>query len=197
MTRTLYIDTAVHGRWLYREGNTDARQPHLVRLAVLHVDDGVETHAWCRLIRPKPGWLFEVEAVVANGISERLAAVDGIEIEEAVGFLHPLLAGADEVVAYNLDFHRRVLERSYYDVKREMPPPNWTEVCAMRECTAVVKKPRTQPGGGYAWPKQAEAFAFFSGGRELPAVNTDPLERGLALVRSVRMINEGTMRRGI
>lgn len=191
MTATLYIDTAVGGQWQYRAPNTDASQPHLIRLALLLVGDQTHEIALCRLVWPAPGWEVTPRASEMNGITRERAADDGFPLSDVMVNLEALIARADRVVAYNMDFHWRVLERSSAESGIDLPA-SAERICAMRECTSVVKKPRNQPGGGFAWPKQAEAYQFFTG-LELPPLNIDPVERGLALVRGVRAIHEGTL----
>lgn len=193
MTATLYIDTAVGGQWQYRAPNTDASQPHLIRLALLLVDDHDQSNevAFCRLVCPEPTWEVTPRASEMNGIPRERAADDGFPLAEVMAYFERCAANANRIVAYNIDFHWRVLERSSAESGIDLPA-SAERVCAMRECTNVVKKPRNQPGGGFAWPKQAEAYQFFTG-LELPPLNIDPVERGLALVRGVRAIHEGTL----
>lgn len=193
MSATLYVETATCGRWLYKSGNTTDAQPHLARLAFTLVRDGREELAWCRLIKPRNGWTYEADAVTNNGITRDAAEAEGIPIEAAMEHFSDAVEEAAEMVAFNMDFHARVIERSCKDA-RVAPPVAWpTQQCAMRACVDVVKLPRTDPGGGYRWPKHNQAHEFFTGA-PLPSVFSDPVQRGFALVRGVRAIWEGTQR---
>lgn len=190
--RTLYVDTATSDQWLYREPSTDPRQPHMTRLAMMLVAGdaiaGDQSVEYCHLIMPNVHWVFGDFAVQANGVSRERALADGIALEAAMMELDALAHRADRLVAFNLDFHRRVLERSAGEanVNLFLPPD---QVCAMRASTSIVRKPRPS-GAGFAWPKQNEAYMFFTGHVLIPP-SADPIERGLALVRAVRAIDEG------
>lgn len=185
---TLFVDTATCGQWLYREPSTDPRQPHMVRLATL-LECNAEPDAFVRLIRPEQDWRFEQAAFQMNGIDRERCAVDGIPLSQAVALLASLFKEAQQIVAFNADFHRRVIERSAAEIGIEIDMAGKEWLCAMRGSTKIVKKPAAN-NRGYAWPKQTEAYAFFSG-KQLPEVSVDPLARGLALVDATRTIHFG------
>lgn len=190
--KTLFLQTDTTGAYLFREPVEDPRQPHLARLAWVEADTNGPSVAWCRLVRPRAGWAYEPDAVAANGITREEATNIGTDLRVVMGSLVQVLANVDRVVAFNADFHRKVLEHAAFECGL-----NWeylfTEVpvlCAMRESTDIVRKPRMQPGGGYAWPKFREAFEFFSDD-DLPGLDDDPIDRGIALAIGVQTIYDG------
>lgn len=194
MTVTLYVDTATTGRYHYREPDDAAIQPHLCRLSAVLVEDGDELLGYCNLIQPQPGWTSEVDAIVAHGIHPSDAAERGVPIGDAIDSFRRMKEAAGLLVAFNYDHHSRVLTRAGFDCGIELMLPLTQQdgvFCAMREATDVVRKPRYAPGGGYAWPKLAEAYAFFAGGDLV--LPLDSVDRGLMLARAVRTIHEGIL----
>jgi hypothetical protein len=194
--RTLYVDTATTGRFLYRESNSDHRQPHLCRLALLEETHGSGERTgtrYVRLIKPLPTWHFDPGAIAGHNITRDDALRRGVSLIEAMQTWKAMLAEADEIVAFNWEFHRRVLAKALIDLGDTMIiPPGVRQTCAMRAATDIVRKPRMD-GPGYAWPKQAEALRYFGAGAELPPIEGDPIERGRALVDSLRVIHQGTL----
>jgi hypothetical protein len=198
--RRLYVDTATTGRMLYRESNADPRQPHMARLAVLATAEGMRPTGICRLIKPEPGWEWEAGAEAAHGITRADAEARGVPLGEAMDTLLRALQDTDELVAFNWEFHRRVLMRSMIDLSSYLEIPLATrQICAMRAVTPVIKKPREadpatkKPVPCYASTKLVEAYAYFSGSEELPPIDADPIDIGKALVNATRVIHEGTV----
>jgi hypothetical protein len=198
--RRLYVDTATTGRMLYRESNSDPRQLHMARLAILATAEGMSPTGICRLIKPEPGWEWEAGAEAGHGITRADAEAHGVPLGEAMDTLLRALQGADELVGFNWEFHRRVLMRSMIDLGSYLAIPLATrQICAMRAATPVIKKPKEvdpatkKPVPGYASPKLVEAYAYFSDGEELPPIDADPIDTGKALVNATRVIYEGTV----
>jgi hypothetical protein len=198
--RRLYVDTATTGLTLYRESDADPRQPHIGRLAILATAEGMRPTGICRLIKPEPGWEWEAGAGAGHGITRTDAEARGVPLGEAMDTLLRALQGTDELVAFNWEFHRRLLMRSMVDLGSYLEiPPTTRQICAMRAATPVIKKPKEvdpatrKPVPGYEWPKLAEAYAYFSGGEELPPIDADPIATGKALVNATRVIHEGTV----
>jgi hypothetical protein len=192
----LYFDTALTGRYHYRDPDDKADQPHLCRLAMQVVaPSGAALLNICHLIVPGPLWPFESDAVAAHGISPGMADEHGIPLEQAISVFVKALAEATTVVAFNYDHHRRVILRSAADLRIEMPIPEMGSppaFCAMREATNHVRAPRTGPGGGIRWPRMAEAFSYFNNGSPL-SESPDPRTQGHLNVQAIRRIHEGIL----
>lgn len=191
----LFVDTALTGRYHYREPDDASIQPHLCRFAALLVDETTSKEAldYSRLIEPRESWTFEVDAVVAHGITRQRAFEEGQPIEKALSHFLLMKAEAALIVAFNWDHHRRVLLRAAHDCGVELDLPNVGQpgvACAMREATDIIRMPSMRPGGGYAWPKMADAYSFFTNGQTLPK-SLDPMDHGILMVRAIRTIYDG------
>lgn len=201
MPKRLYLDTAVSGRMLDNEPETghsiglgDPRQPHLVRLAYMGVDDLGPLRAVCHLITPEPEWVWDEDAEGGHGVTYDDARLRGTSLADAMDQLTDALAGADELVMFNDRHHHRVLRRAMIDLGSTFVS-NVPRFCAMRMSASFVRKPRHDRRPGFAWPKLTEAYAHFSDGAELPPID-DPIETGLAVVEALRVIREGIERHG-
>src|SRR5215472_1285737 len=158
--RTLVVDTALTGRYNYRELPDDPCQPHMLRLGWVETDNDQITGSGCWIVKPRPDWVLE----------------------------------PDTVVGFNFDHQQKVLQRSAAECGLA-----WQHLfnshrpyCAMRNATDIVRKERMAPGGGFAWPKFGEAYWFFAN-EELPSLDMDPKERGIALARAVWAIYQGIL----
>jgi hypothetical protein len=147
---------------------------------------------WCHLIRPLNNWIWDDDAVVFHGITPELAQAKGVPQAQAVGRLIGWMDDLDRVCGFNWDFVGKVLQHSAFECGL-----GWqhlfdgkTAACAMRRATDIVQKPRMEPGGGYSWPKFSEAYWFFAG-EELPDIDMDPIDRGIALAKAVYAIDRG------
>jgi len=199
MTKTLYFQSDTSGKLLFHAPLESADQPHMLRLAWVVTDGADEYRQWGALIQPKNDWRFEPDAIVANGIDPEVARQRGHSLSFVMGRFLVALSTVERACAFNADFHRRVVMRSLF----EMGNQDWANVfdgvelaCAMREATDVVRKPSMKPGStstDYAWPKMWEAYDFFVG-EDLPSLDLDPIERGVALARCVAQIDRGIQR---
>lgn len=174
--RLLIFDTATTGRWRFNVSDDSSIQPHLVRLAYLVTDNGEMMLDESQLIRPLDGWFYEPGAIAQHGVTPELATERGISPAEAWSQFSSQMAQADLIVAFNTDFHLRVIERTCQEVTGQpLRALNAKIECAMRVATPFVRKPR---GGthGYAWPKMWEAYEFFTG-NPLPKT-LDPIDQG-------------------
>jgi hypothetical protein len=197
MPITLYFETATSARWRYREPDTDKAQPRMTRLSYLLAEDfGEELDSYSALVKPDADWPpFEETAIVSTGIDRKFCEAVGTPLHEIMARFEGALLHANVACAYNTEFHWRVVRSSYGLLHDGMPmlkPAEVSDMCAMRYCTDVVRKPRMQPGGGYAWPTQREAYAYFAGSELPPASDHDPIERGMILVRATRLILENS-----
>ncbi len=202
MPRRLYLDTGISGVMLSRErdsghsiGLADPRQPHLVRIAYLGVDEAGPVRGVCQIIRPEApwnGWISD-EATGGHGVTTEIAEMRGLPLEAVMEEFYDALDGTDELVAFNIDFHVRVLRKAMIDLGGNFTMPgSVAPFCAMRMAAPFVRKPRVDRKPGFMWPKLVEAYAHFSGGAELPGIDeVGPFENGLAIVEALRVIREG------
>jgi len=192
--RTLVVDTALTGRYNYRELPDDPCQPHMLRLGWVETDNDQITGSGCWIVKPRPDWVLEPDAIVAHGIVPDYAEQHGDDLKVVMARFVSLLENADTVVGFNFDHQQKVLQRSAAECGLA-----WQHLfnshrpyCAMRNATDIVRKERMAPGGGFAWPKFGEAYWFFAN-EELPSLDMDPKERGIALARAVWAIYQGIL----
>lgn len=195
----LYLDTALSGKYQYRDPDHAPQQPHLTRLALMLWDERAAEPAleYCRLVEPRPGWHSDPEAIAASGVHPAIAAEQGQPLETVWQHFKQMRAEARLLVAFNWDHHRRVLLRTAADLDEAVELPGVGAagaLCAMRQAAPIVRKPRIQPGGGYAWPSLAEATAFFTGARPIRAA--DARDEGLRVVHAIRQIHDGILQGG-
>lgn len=187
--RNLYIDTVTAtGAWVWKAADTDPSQPHMIRIAALLEEDGQEVEAICRLISPIPGWpAITEDGVRAHNIENGELRAKGVVLGAATAKIASIMGKADRIVAHNGAFHRKVLLRAWRDAT--LPPPEMPKIdCTMTRSADIVRV-TLQSNGRWKWPRIGEAYSHFAGeGLSLPS---DPIERGLAMVRAVRTIEHG------
>lgn len=189
---TLFLACETTGAWQWRLPDNDPAQPHVVRVAAIaRTDNGLGFDEFCTLIQPEADWHFEDGAVNAHGITAAVAADRGHPADAARDRLSRLLLRAKIVVGFGLDFQLRTLGR-LFDGAPPASTPGHGLFCCMKNARDVVKKPRMQPGGGYAIPTFAETYRHIAAA-DLPT-SDDPIEAGLLKVRAVRAIYDGLTR---
>ena len=185
---TLFIACETTGAWQWRLPDNDPAQPHVVRVAAILEDtDGTVRTERCRLVQPRADWVFEEGAVKAHGIDAETALDAGFPREQVAAELGEMIWPASRMVGFGADFQARVTRRMLADFTAVTLTPSM--FCCMRESREMVKKPRMQPGGGYAIPTFAETYRHIAAA-DLPT-SDDPIEAGLLKVRAVRAIYDG------
>lgn len=186
----LYIETTTDtGLWDWKQGIHYPTQPHMIRFAaILEAPDGRVVDRVCRIVEPLHGWLPISSGTFMHGMSEYERRDLGIPIHSVIARIASLAARAGTLVAHNMEFHRRVLQRTFADggVK-----PNFSdihEVCTMRSATDIVCL-RHPTQNHFKWPSLVEAYRHFT--NEALLLPADPIERGEALVDAVRIIHHG------
>ena len=181
----IFLACETTGAWQWRLPDDDAVQPHVVRVAAILEDaDGTVRTERCRLVQPLADWVFEEGAVKAHGIDAETALDAGFPREQVAAELGEMIWPASRMVGFGADFQARVTRRMLADFPAVTLTP--AMFCCMRESREMVKKPRHQPGGGYAVPSFTEAFWHVTG-HAVPT-SDDPVEAGILKVRAVRTI---------
>ncbi|KKM67592.1 hypothetical protein LCGC14_1469620 [marine sediment metagenome] len=175
---TLFFDTETSDKTRRGEG-PGPRQPHIVQLAAVLVDEGTEG-SMCALVRPD-GWRVSPGAERVHGISTEQATAEGVPIREAIGLFHEMASRADTLVAHNIEFDRLVVLSEYKRLGMEHPFKGKREFCTMKAATDIVRLPGRY---GYKWPTLQEAYRHFTGGE------FDGAHDALADVRACRVIYE-------
>lgn len=184
----LYIDTATTtGEWQWKLPETDATQPHMIRVAAILANTGVHDE-FCRVVARQPNWpAITPQGTDRHGIDESDMAGLGVQLGAVLTRVSAALARADLIVAHNADYHMRVLRRAFRDDGREVPAP-LPLFCTMRRSADIVQV-RLQGNGRWKWPTLGEAFGHFAG--EALSLSADPIARGQQMVEAVRVIHQG------
>lgn len=207
--RTLYIDTAITGRFHYKAEDSRA-QPHLCRLAMLTEYGHAVQSCHSMLIKPKVHWAFHPDAIAGHHITPELARECGVPLAEAFDLFTAELAKADVLVAFNADHHWQVMQATaWQDLGKTLEAPERTRrLCAQiraisivqipdasgairtimdRETGAISPDPEGRPR--LVKPKFFQAYNFFV--QEPPPLILDPIEFGAWMVQTVREIWHG------
>jgi DNA polymerase-3 subunit epsilon len=154
----LVIDTETSGLFDFRKPADAEGQPRLASLAMISLDEKLETMSEvCHYVKPD-GWTMPAEAMAINGLTMEHLNEVGVSIREVLGnYAKPVVEGAI-VVAYNAQYDLKVmrgeLRRLSLDDMFEKTP----NICAMRGCTDILKIPSPR---GFKFPKLAEACDYF------------------------------------
>lgn len=158
--RRIYFDTETDG-FPQKSGSPLDRQPHIVQLAAILVDDDEGEVASINFIIKPDGWTISEEVSAIHGISTEKAEKFGVPIVVAMSAFSNLLRVSDEVVAHNIDFDRKLVA---YEFER-LGKPNLVETlpqyCTMKSTTTLCKLPGKY--GTYKWPKLIEAYTHLFG----------------------------------
>lgn len=175
--------------WQWKLPADDPAQPHLLRLATVHRGAGFTSGSGCALVRPAPGATIDPAAQAFHGIDVADAVARGQDLAQVVDMFDAWLREAALVVAFNLQFHKKMMDRAAAEVGRTLTWPQ--TFCAMQQSADIVRV-KLQSNNRWAWPKLETALAYFSG--EPIALGSDPVEGGLNMVRAVRTIYDGILR---
>jgi len=171
----LFFDTETTGLPLWQEPSEDPRQPYIVQIAALHLDDdGTEISRFCEIVKPDGGYTIPDEVVAVHGITTERAEAEGRPLVEVLDwFLKPgFHSHADALlVAHGLGFDKRMvriqLKRLGMEVEAEAFQAR-RGFCTMNEAKPICRIPPTNAmmaTGRKTWktPSLAEAYQHFIG----------------------------------
>jgi len=166
----LPYDTETSGLPLYRERSSDERQPHLVQLGAVLVDEDSRDikEQMSVIIRPD-GWDFSPEAVEKHGITVEQAMDEGIPEKEAFEQFLELWKQCEFRVGHNEKFDARIMRIATFRYASSDIIDAWDE--AKAECTMNMSKDICQiPASAKARrfgkiknPNLGEAYKHFTG----------------------------------
>ncbi len=171
-------DTETQGLPLFKEPSSDPRQPHMVQIAAMLINDtpagATVLQQMNRIIKPD-GWTWTEDdpAFKAHGITMERAMDEGVPEAEALDEYLAMHKLGQLRVAHNGTFDDRILRiahKRYGKTDEEADAyRNYTSFCTMRSSTAICKLPCTEKqiksgyGRGFKNPKLTEAFHHFFG----------------------------------
>lgn len=177
----------------FRPGLSLTERPHIVRLAWEVTDSGNPTVS--TLVRPPPNVSVGDDEFRFHGISADIARSSGVELGVALG---PLLweidrlDPTDRLVCFNAGFHVPSLSRAIEDSELSgRPGLRLEDLMSRTVCLMKAAKNRCRiPGrhGDFKFPSLIEAHQTLLG--EAPDIPREPVRAGLAIIASVRRLNE-------
>lgn len=195
----LYVDTAISGQFLHRQGKTgpaipDNVQPYLVRLAWMLEggSEGQVVRQASHLLRLPEGVRMDQRAEATTGLFNQVLAERGMQPINVLKEFLEVLDEASRICAHNWQHHRHVLECSLRRINQAVPswPPH---SCVMTEATDLVKAPARQPSkNGWKWPSFDECWLHFYPDRKWqPTMN--PVADGFSRVDVVRRLRHAVV----
>ena len=161
----LVIDTETTGKYNFKLPHDHSSQPNLVQLGFQVLsEDGPVRHQAEFVIRPD-GWVISDEVAQIHGITNNIAAEQGVDIHFALDSLAGCLKSVDRVVAHNVDFDLAVMATAYGRCFRDDVLAKLPRFCTMKAMTPVMQLPGPY---GNKWPKLSEAYAYCT---DTPLVN--------------------------
>ncbi len=126
---------------------SDPRQPHIVQLAALLVDEnGNELRSMNRLIKPQGYTKINPKAQEAHGISFEQAMDTGIPRAEALEEFLALAGPCQMMVAHNKAFDLQLLDFAFIREFKQTSPTvkSKKQFCTMEAWTPIIKIPPTE-----------------------------------------------------
>lgn len=173
--RILFFDTETTNKANFGAAGSDPSQPLPVQLGALmyYVPEGLpmtyenakEIHR-VNLIVDQPRDIHP-KAEEVHGISKELAARTGVSLETAMFVFDDMASKADLLVAHNMKFDIRVIERTYVEAGHHQQL--WPAVgdmpmfCTMHTTTPILKLPKPSGYAGNKWPSLEECMQNFFG----------------------------------
>lgn len=191
MIRTMYWDTAITGRFFYKEPLDGRAQPHLCRLAMLIENGRAVVAEHVMLIKPLLRWTFEPDAVTGHHITPEIAREYGVPLAEAWELFTTELEKADVAVAFNFDHHWQVMRAiGWHDLGKKLEKPErLREMCLQRRAASIVRVPDPSETHPFIRPKFHHCYNHFID--EPPPLILDPAEFGSFMVNTMRTIWHG------
>lgn len=156
----LFFDTETTGFPDFNAQARDPKQPHMVQLAAILMDDNerpIEEHNV--IIKPE-GWNIPKEASDVHGITDEVAKV-GISEKLASEILLAMIRKSSLVIAHNLTFDKFIarIAMRRFDLITDADDAWWKGLptfCTMRATTDICQLPGNR-AGSFKWPKLQEA----------------------------------------
>lgn len=166
MSEVLFLDTETTGLPVYGEPSGGDNQPHLVQLAaVLCDEDSGSVISELDVIIKPDGWIIPQETIDLHGITEDIAAAQGIPEQEALELFLAMRGGCKRV-AHNKSFDQRIIRIATKRYSSEEVIDKWA-IKDDFECTMALAKPITQiplkSKKGFKGPKLSEAYKCLTG----------------------------------
>lgn len=168
----LFLDTETTGLLVRGAALDDPGQPHLAQLALLLTDAaGKRVGSFVAYVRPD-GWVMSPEAGAVNGLTTDYLEAYGLPAITVWRAFQQFAFRAEQLVAHNVEFDRRVLEIFSARLRQEcdawVRSRSW--FCTKEAATPICCLPGRSsypPRAGqsrYKWPTLDEAHRHLCGG---------------------------------
>lgn len=163
--KTLFIDTETQHLPDMNKRARDPSQPHIVQFAGIQYINGVESASVCHLVHPD-GWTIPPETTAIHGITNEMAAANGIVEQHIAERFLSLMRDSDLLVGHNISFDKFIMRIACrrFDLITDQHDAWWKAFptfCTMREMTNICQIPGAR--FGYKWPKLHEAYSHAFG----------------------------------
>ncbi len=151
--------------------DSDERQPHLVQIAALLVDqESKKTISSLNVIIRPDGWKISDEAMGIHGITQEMAMDLGVSERLAIQLFTDFIKDGDNnfrtLVGHNIAFDARIfriaMKRYDYRDEAEDQKESCETFCTMHNSTKILQIPNVGKKG-LKVPKLAEAYEYFTG----------------------------------
>jgi DNA polymerase III subunit epsilon len=182
------LDCETSGLPRYNLPADDPAQPHVAAVALILVDEHFKVEReYEALIRPD-GWEMEPGAMAVNGLTMERLAENGIPILSALPVYTDAIDEGRVIVAYGTRFDTKCMRGELRRARLDDRFERTRTICAMQSCVGVCKIPKAK-GGGYKFPKLAEAYRhFFKRDFEFPHSALADARACLAIFRKLNEI---------
>lgn len=156
----LVIDTETNGLFDFTKPADAPGQPRLANLAMILLNEELETEASYNFFIKPDGWTIPPEAEAVHGITLADLEEKGVPVKEVLEAYSDFILKGYAVAAFNAQFDVKQMRG---ELRRAGMPDLFEKtqnICLMRAATDVVKAPK-KTGKGYKFPKLSEACEFF------------------------------------
>jgi len=170
MALLMGYDSETTGLPLWNDPSEDPRQPHIVQLAAILVDENTREHRGQMdvIIRPD-GWTIPDDFAAIHGITTERAMDEGIPEKDAFEQFIELWKQCEYRLGYNESFDARILRIATFRYSLPDIIDAWKEApakCAMKMAKPICKIPapaNARRWGPYKNPTLAEAYKHLTG----------------------------------
>jgi DNA polymerase-3 subunit epsilon len=170
--KAIFYDTETTGLPLFKEPNSDPRQPHIVQLAAILVDleTGETLHTFDKIVRPE-GWVIPEAVAKIHRITQEIALSSGFPEGEVLSEFLSLWRLADFRVGHNEGFDARIIGIAtlrYTDLPTQEAWSSGRAECTLLLATPILQIPPTpamRAAGhfGFKSARLGEAYLYFTG----------------------------------
>lgn len=156
----LIFDTETTGLARFDLPLSDLRQPRIVQLGMLILDENDTVVNEVGLLIKPEGFVISPEMTAIHGVSQERALKYGVSIETGMLLFSQFASCCDILIGHNLKFDKFLIDCELQRlVDFEKVFDNKSEFCTMLSTTGILNL--TQKNGRPKWPKLSECYGYF------------------------------------